>query len=199
MTIKLMNQLDLDRCPHCGVDSPALMHNHNFPTQDFSKTRNRHWAIYTCRRCGGVVTASGNQMNLEVLEIFPAASEIDESIPERPREYLKQSINSMNAPAGAIMLSASSVDSMLKEKGYQDGSLYNRIDQAAEDHLITEDMAKWAHEVRLDANDQRHADENAPLPTQEQAVRVIEFTRALAQFLFVLPARIQRGLTDAGS
>ena len=51
------------------------------------------------------------------------------------------------------MLAASAVDSMLKEKGYKDGSLYKRIEQAAGDHLITAEMASWAHEVRLDAND----------------------------------------------
>ena len=69
-----------------------------------------------------------------------------------------------SAPAGAVMLAASSVDAMLKEKGYNEGSLYARIGQARDDHLITADMAEWAHEVRLDANDQRHADEAAALP-----------------------------------
>jgi len=199
MTIKLMAQLDLDRCPHCGVDRPTLTHQHNFATVDFSQSIKRHWATYTCQRCGGVVVASAATMNAEVQEIYPTPSEIDEAIPDRPREYLKQALNSINAPAGAIMLAASSVDSMLKIKGYQEGSLYQRIDKAAEDNLITQDMAKWAHEVRLDANDQRHADEDAALPTQEQASRVIEFAKSLAQFIFVLPARIQRGLHDAGT
>ena len=45
---------------------------------------------------------------------------------------------------------------MLKKKEYKKGSLYSRIDKAAEDHLITEEMAKWAHEVRLDSNEPRH-------------------------------------------
>jgi hypothetical protein len=91
------------------------------------------------------------------------------------------------------MLAASAVDAMLKEKGLKDGSLYNRIEQAAANHLITPGMAEWAHEVRLDANDQRHADENAPLPTSDDAQRIVEFASALAEFLFVLPARVQRG------
>lgn len=91
------------------------------------------------------------------------------------------------------MLAASSVDAMLKAKGYKEGNLYTRIEEALEDHLITPEMADWAHEVRLDANDQRHDDEEAPLPEQSDAEKVIEFASALAQFLFVLPARIQRG------
>ncbi len=91
------------------------------------------------------------------------------------------------------MLTASAVDAMLKDKGYKDGSLNARIDLAAKDHLITAEMAAWAHEVRLEANDQRHADESASLPDAADAKRVIEFANALAQFLYVLPARVERG------
>jgi hypothetical protein len=54
-------------------------------------------------------------------------------------------------------------------------------------------MALWAHEVRLDANDERHADENADLPTEVDAKRCIDFTKALAEFLFILPDRIAKG------
>lgn len=97
------------------------------------------------------------------------------------------------------MLAASSVDSMLKAKGLIDGSLYTRIDKAASDHLITPEMATWAHEVRLDANDQRHADDAAPLPTHDQAQKCIDFALALGQFLFVLPAKIQRGIATASN
>jgi len=95
------------------------------------------------------------------------------------------------------MLAASAVDAMLKFKGLSAGSLYARIDQAVAQHLITNDMAKWAHEVRLDANDQRHADDGAPLPTQDQAQKCVDFAMALGQFLFVLPARVQRGIESA--
>ena len=54
-------------------------------------------------------------------------------------------------------------------------------------------MAAWAHEIRLDANDQRHADEGAKLPGEADAQKVIDFANALAQFLYVLPARVARG------
>ena len=91
------------------------------------------------------------------------------------------------------MLAASSIDAMLKAKGYKDESLNTRIDRAAADHVITSEMAAWAHEIRLDANDQRHADENAPLPNADYAKRILEFAQALAQFMFVLPERVKRG------
>ncbi len=95
------------------------------------------------------------------------------------------------------MLAASAVDAMLKAKGFKDGSLYSRIDKSVAAHLLTAEMGKWAHQVRLEANDQRHADEAASLPTAEDARRSVDFARALASFLFVLPARVSRGIEDS--
>jgi len=56
-------------------------------------------------------------------------------------------------------------------------------------------MKQWAHQVRLDANEPRHADEKKPA-TLEDAKRSVAFTTALAEFLYVLPARVTRGIKD---
>jgi hypothetical protein len=132
-----------------------------------------------------------------VQEIFPIVDSIDNTIPAVARSYLTQATQSLHAPAGAVMLAASAVDAMLKEKNYKDGSLYGRIEKAAADHLITQEMAKWAHQVRLDANDQRHADEKASLPTEADAKKCVEFAKSLAAFMFVLPSRVKRGLAES--
>ena len=92
------------------------------------------------------------------------------------------------------MLCAGAVDAMLKVHGYTQGTLYIRIDKAKEDGLITAGMAEWAHDVRMDANDQRHADEKAPLPDESAAERSLDFAMALAELLFVLPERVKRGM-----
>ena len=142
------------------------------------------------------MTASASQFDQPLRSYFPAAQEIPTDLPQRAANYLEQAMSSIHAPAGAVMLTASAVDAMLKAKGYSEGSLYARIDKAAKDHLITEEMAKWAHAVRLDANDQRHADEAAELPTETDAKRSIDFAASLAMFLFTLPARVSKGLAQ---
>jgi hypothetical protein len=152
------------------------------------------WSIYVCGTCGKLVSAWASNHNQPVQEFFPKFNAVDLEIPERPRAYLKQASESFHAPAGAVMLAASAVDAMLKTKGYTEGSLYSRIDKAATDHVITADMAIWAHAVRLDANDQRHADHSAELPTIEDARRVLDFAATLAQIMFVLPGRVAKGL-----
>ena len=189
--------LDIKRCPHCNVDTPTLAYAAQVETKDFAGQNLRRWRTYRCARCGGVVTAAAQNWDAEITEMHPSGIDVDSSIPERARTFLDQAINSLSAPSGAVMLAASAVDAMLKARGLKEGSLYSRVDKAASDHLITQDMAAWAHEVRLDANDQRHADESAPLPSQADAKRAVDFALALAQLLFVLPGRVARGIKDA--
>ncbi|WP_459207036.1 DUF4145 domain-containing protein [Pseudomonas sp. MLB6B] len=193
----------LDRCPHCNVAAPHLLNDMSTVTEDSTGRIRRIWVGYSCQSCGGVVLTEAPNLgggSTVVSEIWPKPQSVDEAIPERAKMFLAQAISSIHAPAGAAMLCASSVDAMLKEIGLKQGKLYGRIKQAAEQHLITQEMAHWAHEVRLEANDQRHADEEAELPDTADAQRMIEFVQALGQFLFVLPSRVHRGReqTQAG-
>ena len=199
MEIHLSPNLLLNRCPHCRIDSPNLSQLYKFFTSSHDDSNPREWAIYVCKKCGGIVTAYAIKGYSYVVEVFPNRIETDNNIPEKAKAYLDQAINSIHAPSGAVMLAASSVDAMLKEKGYKIGNLYGKIKSALNDHLITKEMSNWAHEVRLDANDERHADDNAELPNGEDAKRAIDFALALAEFLFVLPSRVQRGIENAKS
>jgi hypothetical protein len=197
MAIVRQTSLDLDRCPHCGVDAPNLPYVGASDAPDYQGTK-RLWVFYRCGRCAGIVVAWAANWNIQASQVFPASGlPLSDDIPERARAYLQQAMDSMRSPSGAVMLAASSVDAMLKAANLKTGSLFERINEAAKQHLITPDMAKWAHEVRLDANDQRHAEENAQLPSIDDAKRTIEFAHALAQFMFVLPARVQRGIQSA--
>lgn len=192
--MKQGQQLALDRCPHCNIAQPRLQNMWAAVSKNHSGNNERIWIAYCCGTCGGMLLAASlHGGNGDITDIWPSPQTVADALPQRARDFLSQAISSLHAPAGAVMLTASAVDAMLKEKGYKTGSLNARIDQAATDHLITDEMAAWAHEIRLDANDQRHADETAPLPSEVDAKKVIEFANALAQFLFVLPARVERG------
>jgi hypothetical protein len=189
------NQLSLDRCPHCNIAKPFLNRVWGpAKSTDHAGRNQRAWSTYVCASCGGVVlVTSPGDVNHAIAQVWPSPQTVADIVPVRAREFLSQAIASLHAPAGAVMLTASAVDAMLKDKGYKEGSLNSRIDAAAKDHLITAEMAAWAHEIRLDANEQRHADESATLPSAADAEKVIEFANALAQFLYVLPARVERG------
>ncbi len=193
------SSLPLPRCPHCNIASPSLISQRTLDTDNDRNQNRRSWKAYQCVTCGGVVLAVATYTDVprgitaDISDIWPSPQSVHESIPDRARTYLQQAIASISAPAGAVMLAASAVDSMLKEKGMKKGSLHSRIEAAAAEHLITAEMSAWAHEVRLDANDQRHADDDGALPDEADARRSIEFATALAQFLFVLPALVTQG------
>lgn len=192
------SHLPLTRCPHCRIAKPHLVRSGQGLVSAAPGKVQRWWYMYACTACGGVVTAASDVSEAgRIIEYYPQMAALSETIPPRAREYLSQARDSLSQPAGAIMLCASAVDAMLKDKGYRDGDLYKRTNQAATDHLITEDIAKWAHQVRLDANDQRHSDESAPLPTETDAERSIGFTSALAEVLYVIPARVTRGIEES--
>lgn len=194
--MKLTHKLELKRCPHCNVADSNIIEPTNFETNAANGGNQRIWKIYVCQSCGGVIVGSRNMQFDTALELFPESRTVEDCIPERARLFLQQSIETVHAPSGSIMLSASSIDSMLKDKGYKGGSLYSRIDQAAKGHLITQGMSEWVHQIRLEANDQRHADENSSLPTQDDAKRIVEFAFPLAEFLYVLRNRVNKGIEN---
>ena len=193
----MLTQLELDRCPHCEVDRPTLSRFHSFATHTYTGENKRVWGVHVCSRCGGAMLACGLAESHPIAALYPSTNGIDKSIPGQARGYLKEAISTQQAPNASIMVCASAVDAMLKAKGYTEGWLFDRINKAVEDGLLTEAMGKWAHQIRLDANDPRHADQKAAAPTTEDAARCIEFAKALAEFVFVLPSRVTRGLTAA--
>lgn len=199
----IASKLELERCPHCNIARPHLaLHGGFIDTRSHNGANPRRWGVYVCASCGGVVTAAGrlgtNNTVDPMSECYPSATTIDEAIPGPARRYLAQANESLHAPDGAVMLAASAVDAMLKARGYTEGSLYPRINRAAAENVITEDMAIWAHQVRLEANKPRHADEVEPHADQEAAKRAVEFATALGQLLFVLPSKVTRGVKAAG-
>ena len=187
---------NVGRCPHCSIASPNLEY---IWSDVWTQTGQERWATYRCNSCRGVVTAvlvwdaSGQ---LDVMRLLPAAKTAHEDIPEPARTFLQQAFETLHAPDAAAVMAGSAVDAMLKDKGFDDRrkSLYERIDQALISNLLTKGMADWAHEVRLGSNRPRHADNDKPHVAANEAKQSVEFAEALGNFLFVLTARIDRGI-----
>ncbi len=109
---------------------------------------------------------------------------------------LQQARDAIHTPDACLMVCVSALDAVPQEKDVMPdkGTLNDRIKAAAENYLITEDVANWVNQIRLEANDIRHPENNRYLVTQEEAQQNLEFTEALAEILFVLPERVTREL-----
>ena len=192
---KLEDQLALDKCPNCNVDKPSLnLEADQFNTANWEGKDKRVWGIYACKRCGGVVSAYAHAEDWDIVDYFPKTDEVHTCIPETARHYLQEAIDTKHSPSASIMAASSSVDSMLVEKGFDQKNLFDKIKAAQEANLITKGMKQWAHQVRLNANDERHPKGKTDFPSSDDAQSTIEFTLALAEFLFVLPYKVEEGL-----
>lgn len=199
----------VDRCPQCYVANPLLEYQCAFFEEYNGSEKSKVWVSYKCSSCQDLVaariTAKTTLRTSDVRGLLqtsphyipditiPSLRRVDQDLPERPRRYLEQAIQSLHAPDGAIMLAGSAIDAMLKLKNYTGGSVYARIEKAVEDHVLTEGMSEWAHSVRLESNKPRHADLEEPHATKDVAEQTIKFAQALGEFLFALPAKIERG------
>lgn len=195
--------LGLPRCPFCGVAKPMLhrIWRSEAPLKASDGSEGRLWAGYCCTACSQVVTARGKlgqyKADAEIDAIYPDLPIVDAALPESAQKFLQQAYETLHAPDAATVMAPSAVDAMLKAREYSEGSLYRRIEKAVEDHVLTADMGEWAHHVRLESNRPRHADEKRPHVDAEEAKQTVQFAKALGEFLFVLPARVARGIAAA--
>ena len=63
--------------------------------------------------------------------------------------------------------------------------------------MLVPSMAEWAHRVRIDANNPRHADDDVPHLSRDHAERAFAFAEAIAQFLYVIPSRMPEEPAEA--
>lgn len=187
------DRLALTRCPHCSVHSPNLVVRERTSSSDSEGKHIRYWKFYACGTCGGIVVASAdkNEPSAAVIEIFPRPKqEADISVPKRVRHFLDEATETTHAPYASIMASAAAIEAMLFEKGYREGTLFERIDQALKDKLITQDMARWAKILPLDSINRRYADTGPELPQQDDAGVCLHFAQSLALMMFTLPMQM---------
>lgn len=203
----------LERCPQCSIAKPLLrkVDKAHFHHEETGYNPAEYWYFTArCSHCEDhvlfygscAVSNRGRSDEPEVLLIaksFPQLEKAAEELPALALKFLQQALESKHAPDGALMLAASAIDAMLKDKGYTNGSLYKRIDAARDQNLLTSEMADWAHEIRLSANEPRHADESFAGATAEDAEQILAFARALGEYLYVLPARVSRWKAKAAA
>lgn len=186
------------RCPHCSIAKPLMTLTQIPAFHHESKYEYYFYFTASCSHCGhytlfhAASSENDPKRDMEVKRQFPDLTEVDEELPERAKKFLKQAFESKHAPDGALMLAAASIDAMLKDKGFKTGSLYERIELAAKANLLTCEMRDWAHEIRLSANEPRHADDDFDGATVQDIEQILEFSSALGQYLYSLPARVRK-------
>ncbi len=165
------------RCPNCGgalttfesaanrVEYGAIQvdHEHKHGGYDFNRI------VYQLMRCAGCGRGGLAEVHCEdhfskglLDSFFPRTIEqapLPEAVPKGiESEYREAEIcASVEAWRAASAMLRSTLEKSLKNNGYEKGSLAARIDEAAEDGVITAARSKRAHDdVRVLGNDVLH-------------------------------------------
>ena len=192
-----MDELKLKRCPHCNIASPHIRLQGNF----IGEGGRYHWGLYQCQSCQKAITARIDcDATTGIQKLDTCFPKIEnqileaEAVPENIRKDLQEAFES--TPSASIMMTNRALDMMLVDRrGYDDDTLsfYQKIEKALEDNLITEDISKWAHKIRLDSNVIRHKKtEGNNRPTSEQAQQALKFAQTLAEILYIFPSLIPK-------
>jgi len=96
------------------------------------------WGGFRCTSCGQLALAVGfagqNGGHAAIASIFPGGRTAAGELPVAARTFLQQAYETLHAPDAAAVMAGSAVDAMLKAKGFDEGTLYARIDQAVGAH-----------------------------------------------------------------
>ncbi|WBT07594.1 DUF4145 domain-containing protein [Brevundimonas vesicularis] len=137
---------------------------------------------------------------MDACRIWPAASapRVPEFLPQTVERSFVQGETNLGLhdhDEAAATMFRRALDLALKDR-FPDlkGDLNKKIIKLAQDHVIPQSLADWAHEVRVIGNDGAHDLEGC---THEDAVAARDFVDAVLRYLFSLPGMIEaRRLAD---
>lgn len=197
-------------CPRCGTRSVAfrLLGQHRWHGDEDSE--DRFFDVFgECGHCnrGVILTykigygeADPLQQGMHqflssdgLLEIAPepASTGAPQHTPNRVADLFRQGRESLNSgswdAAGAMFRKAVEIGLKVRFPDINpEWRPDKRIKKAADDHLLTSDLAEWAHRIRYMGNEAVHED----VFTEAQAREMSAFTEIMLQYMFTLPGKL---------
>lgn len=194
----LHDQLDLPRCPHCGVDKPSLHMTKNFNTDRHNGGRQRFWRTYSCRNCGGAILAGANSDRGNVEEMYPRApiEQFDfENLPTEVADDFREaldcySISRFNAFAAMARRTVQSISTNLGAKGGD--KVLSQLKELKELAQIDDETFDILKQIVVGGHDGAHP--HLPKLSPERAGVLLELMKDVLHQLFVRKAKIKAAI-----
>lgn len=189
-------------CPHCRTRGVAFT-----AATEWHTPKGRR-ALFHCGSCSeGIIREfiSANQLsqlggdlanhNVVLGEQWPTAPSGDapEDTPSNVARFFEQGTSSLESSnfdaAGMMFRKTLEAATKILDADLAGKTLVKRVDALTSSGRLTEDMAKWAHEVRLGGNDAAHEEEPFSM---EEALALKNFTENFLRYVFTLPAAVER-------
>ena len=98
---------------------------------------------------------------------------------------------SINANRAAVLMARTALEATAKNKGIKGNSLFDKIDAMSKQHIITDQLAAEAHEIRLLGNDMAHGDLAEPV-SEEDASDILGFLDSVMDYVYQQPMLLQK-------
>ena len=124
--------------------------------------------------------------------LFPSPPASPEHLPDKVDKLFSEAVESQ--PTGAGMLFRKTLEVSMKLLRPNDkAKLAKRIQNAADDGEITQDMKEWASHIRIIGNAAAHDDKP---PTTAEIAELQQFVRLFLMYLFTLPGMLRQSRRD---
>lgn len=198
------------RCPHCKRDTvfttgPSVPLNPNLPNPQGLKRGTLSLDRCGHQDCRAVVYREHHVDNLEdQFDIYPPVEiAVEEEIPPTVARSYGETLGTFldghwNSAVQACRRALLDATALLLPEGIEDAkwrswSLKRRIKELVDRHMLPIALGDWAEEIRAGAVLVVHGDEKDDYwATEEEATELIEFTKWVFRYVFVLPKQLER-------
>ena len=193
---KLVTQLELHKCPHCGVDNPLLpIVINKFSTERHSGGYKRYWATFRCATCGGVVLAGSNKEEGDIKEMYPSGiketfdcSYLPQDVEDDFTEALTCYSNScLNAFGSMCRRCVQSVSTNLGAKGSD--RVLNQLKELKDMAQIDDETFNVLKQIIIAGHDGAHP--HLPTLSSERAKMLLELMKDVLYQIYIRKAKIQ--------
>jgi hypothetical protein len=158
--------------------------------------------IETCDNCEmpvcGAYTSDADDE--EDIEVWPKAvsRKSYRDVPEAIASAASEAHQALGAfaPRAAVAMARAVVEATAKQKGITGGRLESKIDNLAEEGLISEATKEVAHEIRFAGNEVAHGDLVQEPVSVEGARDIVELMDVILQRVYQEPAKVARIRAD---
>jgi hypothetical protein len=194
--MKLSKTLNLEKCPHCSINSPNLMHTgYDITTSNSEDGNQRNWRTYKCNKCGGLVIAFSSSSDNVVVEYYPATLNetfeyeyLDGDVRDDFKEALIcYSNRCYNAFASMCRRTIQSACDQMGTEGKS--KVTKQIRELKEIHDIDDEIFEELQQIIIIGHDGTHP--YLPRLSPERAVNLLYLMKDVLDMLFVRKAKIR--------
>mgnify|MGYP006291755649 CR=1 FL=1 len=205
--------MEVVECKHCGNETlMELITNHQITKEYPIKNKvgitqyyfeeEYTWNLYYCPVCNKVnlkkiywndqMAPPGHGNNTIQKEyLYPKLSYKNSGVPTKINDSFKAALKAKNVEPSICLISLRrTLEMICKDKQFTKGTLYKKLKEMSQQNIIPPLLDEASHILRILGNEAAHGDDANH--TKKQAEEMIEFTKYIIDYVYVIPHKISK-------